>query len=195
MRTVTIERTYFTVRELQAHNGGGFVRALDEYARKECEWADFSDEWASLHALDKITGWQRRDYHGANWSDVWDMSGRRAWAWLENVVLSDLRIPWQGHRRRDVARYMKAYPKGSTAYRPGTVEPCPLTGYYTDEVLLDALRDGIRVGSDLRQVMHELEHVIATLCDEELDYRTSEEAFIERAEEEGWEFLADGSQV
>jgi hypothetical protein len=188
MRTVTIERTYYTVAELQKHNGGGFDRALDEYAQQECAWQDWSDEWASLKALDKHVGYDRsgRVYaYGGGLDETADLTGRRAWAWLENVVLGPLRKPWipTVGKRRD--RYT----------RPGKVPDCPFTGFYVDEVLLDSLRDSLRAGMSVGDAMLALESVVQKVCDEEMDYRTSEEAFIEKAEDEGWEFTKEGRRV
>jgi len=187
MRTVTIERTYYTVAELQKHNGGGFTRALDEYAQQECAWQDWSDERASLKALDEHVGYRRdaRWYHDDGLGDCSGLEGRRAWAWLENVVLGPLRKPWipTVGKRRD--RYT----------RPGKVPDCPFTGLYVDEVLLDSLRDSLRAGMSVGDAMLALESVVQKVCDDEMDYRTSEEAFIEKAEDNGWEFLVDGRRV
>jgi hypothetical protein len=182
---VTIERTYYTVRELKEQGGNGFYRALDEYAQQECEWQDWSDEWASLKALDALTGYTRdryRAYRGGL-AETADLTGRRAWAWLENVVLTPLRVGWLPIAKR--GRYT----------RPGRVPDCPFTGFYMDEVLLDDLRDSLRSGMSVGDAMLALEGKVQRVIDEELDYRTSEEAFIERAENEGWEFTGAGERA
>jgi hypothetical protein len=196
VRTVTIERTYYTVRELQKHPGGGFVRALDEYAQQECEWQDWSDEWGSLKALDDAAGYKRhaRWYHDDGLGDCAELTGPRALAWLENVVVGPLRLPWGymsapgplGQERRKHARYKQ---------RPGTVPDCPFTGFYMDEVLLDDLRDSLRGGMSVGDAMLALEAKVQRVIDDELDYRTSEDAFIEKADDEGWEFLVTGQKV
>jgi hypothetical protein len=196
MRVVTMERTYFTVEELRQHPGNGFVRALDEHFARECDWQDWSDEWASLKALDEHVGYRRqaRWYHDDGLGDCAELTGARAWAWLENVVLGPLRLPWGymaapgplGVDRRKNARYRQ---------RPGKVPACPFTGYYTDETLLDSLRESLAAGMSVGDAMLGLEAVILKVCEDELDYRTSEEAFIEKAEEEGWEFLVTGERV
>lgn len=196
MRTVTIERTYYTVRELKMHPGDGFTRALDEYAQQECAWQDTSDEWASLRALDDAVGYRReaRWYDDRGLGECAELTGRRAFAWLENVAIGPLRLPWGsmsapgplGQERRKHARYKQ---------RPGTVPDCPLTGFYMDEVLLDDLRDSLRGGMSVGDAMLALEAKVQRVIDDELDYRTSEEAFIERAEDEGWEFLVTGQKV
>jgi hypothetical protein len=196
VRTVTIERTYYTVRELEKGSPTGFARALDEYAQQECEWQDWSDEAASLKALDDLVGYSRNypGYSHRGLGDCAELTGPRALAWLENVVIGPLRLRWGymsapgpwGQERRKHARYKE---------RPGTVPSCPLTGYYTDEVLLDDLRDSLRGGMSVGDAMLALETKLQRLIDEELDYRTSEEAFIERAEDEGWEFLSSGQKV
>jgi hypothetical protein len=194
MRTVTIERTYYTVRELQEQPGGGFDRALDEYAQQECQWQDWSDEWASLKALDDAVGYRRsqRWYHDDGLGETSDLTGRRAWAWLENAVLAEHRIPWQSLSHRGKRRAMARH---GIYYRAGRVQPCPFTGFYMDEVLLDSLRDSLRAGMSVGDAMLTLEAVVQKVCDEELDYRTSEEAFIEKADDLGWEFSLEGERV
>lgn len=185
MRTVTIERTYYTVRELQMHPGGGFGRAFDDYCQQECEWQDWSDEWASLKALDDAVGYARQypSYSHRGLGDTADLTGRRAWAWLENSVLGPLRVKWLSIAKR--GRYT----------RPGMVPDCPFTGFYMDEVLLDSLRDSLRAGMSVGDAMLALEGEVQKVIDAELDYRTTEEAFIEKAEDNGWEFLVDGRRV
>lgn len=196
MRTVTIERTYYTVRELQLHKGSGFDNAVTEFASDEVGYEDWSDEWASLKALDDAVGFGRdhhRHYRGGL-DEVGDLTGKRAWAWLENVVLAPLRLPWGymsapgplGQDRRKNARYKQ---------RPGTVPPCPFTGYYTDEVLLDHLRGAFAAGMSVADAMLGAAATIEKVIEDEWEYRTSEEAFIERAENEVWEFLVTGQRV
>lgn len=199
MRTETITRNVLTVRELRAMHPQGFARAFEAHCQSELQWADWSDEWDSLKALDTIAGWNR-GYSGywwadRNYGDTWALTGKRAWAWLENVVLSDLRIPWDGQRRREVAKYMRAYPKGSTAYRPGTVEPCPLTGFYMDEVILGALREGIADGEQIGHVMASLVDVVERQINEELDARCHEDYFIERCLDLDTEFYENGDEA
>jgi hypothetical protein len=182
---VTIERTYYTVRELKEQGGNGFVRALDEYAQQECAWQDTSDEWASLKALDDHVGYRRhaRWYHDDGLGDCSELDGARALAWLENVVLGPLRVKWLPIAKR--GRYT----------RPGRVPDCPFTGFYMDEVILDDLRDSLRSGMSVGDAMLALEGKVQRVIDEELDYRTSEDAFIERAEDEGWEFTEAGERA
>jgi hypothetical protein len=196
MRTETITRTIFTIEELREHSEQAFTRAHDEYATSECEWQDRSDEWASLKALDDHVGYRRqaRWYHDDGLGDCAGLEGARAWAWLENVVLGPLRLPWGymsapgplGADRRKNARYRE---------RPGTVPACPFTGYYTDETLLDSLRESLAAGVSVGDAMLGLEAVIQKVCDDELDYLTSEKGFIEKAAGLEWEFYATGEKV
>jgi hypothetical protein len=191
---VTIERTYYTVRELQKGSPEGFARALDEYARQECEWQDWSDEWASLKALDEVVGYQRgyARYGATGMGSAEDFTGRRAWAWLENVVLADYRIPWEPisrpGRRRKVAGY-------GSHYRAGMVEPCPFTGFYMDELLIEDLRESLRAGMSVGDAMRVLQAEVVRVIDDEMDYRTSEEAFVEKATDLDWEFTSSGQRV
>lgn len=196
MRTETITRTIYTIKELREHSEQAFTRAHDEFAANECEWQDRSDEWGSLKALDDHVGYKReaRWYHGDGLGDCSELEGRRAWAWLENVVLDPLRLPWGymsapgpvGQDRRKHARYKQ---------RPGTIPDCPFTGFYMDEVLLDSLRESLAAGMSVGDAMLGLTAVVQKVCDDELDYLTSAEGFIEKATDLEWEFYASGEKV
>jgi hypothetical protein len=195
MRTETVTRTVFTAAELKQHFPAGFVRALDDYARDECTWADWSDEWNSLQALDDAVRYKRdhrRWYHrDGGLGDTAELTGKRAFAWLENVLLGPLRVPFGymgapgplGVERRKHARYKE---------RPGTVPFAPLTGFYLDDVLIEELRIRFRNGESVGEAMGALGAVTEEVCNREMDYLTSEAAFLERSSEEGWEFTEDG---
>lgn len=187
--------TLFSADELAALPGSGFGRAFDYYCQEECRWADWSDEWASLRALDNHVGYGRNypAYSHRGLGDSAGLTGLRAWAWLENVVLGPLRLPWGsmsapgplGQDRRRRARYRM---------RPGRVPDCPLTGFYMDEVILADLRDSIRGGMSVGDAMLALEATVQRTCDAELDSRCTEEEFLSRAADEGWMFTEDGER-
>ena len=185
MRTETIVRELFTVTELRELHPAGFARALDEHAQSECNWADWSDEQASLKALDDAVGYDRgyRHGYGGGLADTATLEGRRAWAWMENSLLGPLRVKWLPISKR--GRYT----------RPGRVPDCPLTGYYTDEELIDALRESFAAGMSVGDAMLGLEDRIRKVCDDELDYRTSEEGFIEDSENNEYEYTRNGERA
>jgi len=196
MRTETIVRVLYTVEELQEQHPRGFDRAHSDYSQDEYAWADHSDEWASLREFDRVVGFTR-GYRGDVWgglSDHAELTGRRAWAWLENEVLADYRLPWKpitgsatySAERRKNAKYRQ---------RPGTIPPCPFTGYYTDEVILDEVRECLRSGGTVYDAVLGLEAAIQREVDRDLEYRTSEEGFIEWAANNDVEFTEAGERA
>lgn len=203
MRTETITRTVYTVRELQEHHPAAFARALETHNQRECEWDDRSDDLASLSAIDKAVGYSRgyANYGADGLGDAAEFTGRRAWAWLENRLLADVRIPWSpmwSHPldwRRKASQKRREFSRHGMYYRPGRVEPCPFTGYYMDEVLLDDLRESLRSGMTVGDAMLGLAATMSRVCDEELDSRTTEDYFIERSEDLEVEFLSNGTAL
>jgi hypothetical protein len=198
MRTITRTTVVYTAEELQQQHPRGFTRAHDTYAMREQEWQDTSDEWGSLKAFDERIGYRRDRYQD------WDLTrglgeasgftGRRAWAWLENVVLADLRVPWS-----PITRYgwLSADRQKHARYQewPGTVPSCPFTGFCVDEDILDSLRDSIRSGMTVGDAVRSLEDMVQRVIDADLEYRCSEEAFLEHAADNDLEFDETGAQV
>lgn len=184
----TIEKVIYTAQELREQHPAGFARAFEAHCQSEMQWADWSDEWASLKAVDKAAGWDRgyRAYWWAdrNADDVWSLEGRRAWAWLENVLLGPLREPWRKPGKR--SRWTK----------PGHVPDCPFTGYYMDDVILDAIRDGLlRRGMTVGQVFAGLPDEVERVINGEIESRCDEDYFIERADDSELEFYENGEQA
>lgn len=102
----------------------------------------------------------------------------RCMAWLENNVLGPLRI-----RRR--ARYT----------RVGAVPSCPFTGYCVDDDLLDALRTAAREGRSPHEWPRLLRDESERLWERELEWQSREDAFVEAADANGWEFDEQGRMV
>lgn len=117
--------------------------------------------------------------------DILDLSGPRALAWLENHILSPLRIPWSGPERRRLARF-------GPYYRPGLVKPCPLTGVCYDEDLLSTLACTLRDGATVREAIQAFFHTARTLIAQEQENFESIEYATEVAEQSGpWEWPDD----
>lgn len=143
-------------------------------------WEPGADEvFDSIKAIVKaadctLTDWSIGAYNRHNYitvsgdDDRLDLEGPRALAWLENVVLGPLRVPWQGKRRREVAKY--GWP-----YRPGLVPPCPLTWVYCDESLLDALKGSLRSGMTVRDSLQSLADTAGRLLEDEWEAYHSED--------------------
>lgn len=75
---------------------------------------------------------------------------------------------------------------------------CPLTGYYLDNVILGPVMDFLRnprEGITFKQLMNECLDAWGQGCVEDVRYCTSQEAFIEECEANGWEFFEDGRRV
>ena len=190
----TIETTVYTIDELSPE---AFDRARIDYAQTY-ENTTATDDMVSLREFVAATGMRLTNYDiGANSysslrvdgdDDILSMSGRRAWAWLENRVLADKRIPWTGSRRASVRKY-------GWAYRPGMVTPCPWTGYYMDERLLESFRESLRDGMTVRDSFAALADTIRLAWEEDYDHATGEDGFRELARANSWEFAADGSMA
>lgn len=190
----------YTIAELQEQFPDGYRAALAQYQRDvdRDPYIPWQDEIAdSLKAVYEAAGVSYSDlafgvcYRGTGVrikSDGLDIAGRRAWAWLENNLLSGLRVPFKGKRRWEVSKY-------GAAYRAGVVPPCPLTGYCADEDFLDSLRESIKDGATVKDALSWLPAVAARLLESELEYQRSEEAFFEEAACNLWEYDSEGNRV
>ena len=110
---------------------------------------------------------------------------RKSMAWLENRVLSYLRIPYTGKERKNLRKYGKFY-------YAGKIKPCPLTGVCYDDDLIDELIKTIRAGNCPRIAIQRVFDKACKLLQEEYKYRCSAEAFIECSECNGWEYYKSG---
>lgn len=190
----TIETTLYTIDEISPE---AFDRARIDYAQTY-ENTSAHDDMGSLRAFVAAAGMRLTDYDIGAYSysslrvdgdaDVLAMSGRRAWAWLENRVLAAKRIPWTGSSRASVRKY-------GWAYRPGRITPCPWTGYHMDEVLLASFRASLRDGMTVRDSFAALADTIRRAWEEDYADATGEEGFRDLARANGWEFTADGSMA
>lgn len=183
MKDITV--TLYTAEELKSANPEAFEKAFERFQSQQDEifWTDETIE--SLKETFKHSNIDLEDYNlDAAYpthsfirfdmdNDVYDLSGVRAQAWLENNLLSDLRIPFSGPRRWEVAKY-------GSYYRPGMIKPCPFTGYCADEDFLESLQNDIKAGKCLGDAYKNLAHVAGTLLSNELEYQTSEEHFLEQ---------------
>lgn len=193
MRIETIERTLYTAAELQEMHPDGFERARQWYYEMEAQdnWAG-REVWDSLFALWEAAGYvDMGEYRGGYLreggdSDSADLTGARALAWFEHTLQEPYRIPWTGPRRREVARY--GWP-----YRPGRVPPCPLTGVCYDDDLLNDLKADLVGGMTVLDALRALYANTERIVEEDLEYRTEPEQFIEAAECNEWEFTEDGT--
>lgn len=195
----TIETTIYTLPELRDLDHRAYEKALDAM-RKMLQGDQFyTDEiYASLKAVLEACGVSIGhrmgfSYHNPHFNiehyyqqEIADLCGPRAMAWLENNLLADLRIPWSG-KVRNMVRKHGAY------YRPGMILPCPLTGMCYDHDFIDSLVQDARSGRiTLGDSFRGLRDLADRIAESEMEYRLSEEALLEDAECNGFEFTAEG---
>lgn len=179
----------YTAEELREQHPAGFARALDKHRDNVMneDSAFYTEEiYDSMRNVWAAAGYSEGRY-GMD-PDVAALTGKRAWAWFEHKLQEPYRIPWQGQLRRYYAQFGRYY-------RPGMVPPCPFTGVSYDEDMLDDIRDTLRRGGTVGNALGNLRNVADRLADAELEYRCSEEAFLEDAEANNWEYTEDGEFV
>ena len=182
--------TVYTPQELKERDLDAFNAAFQRYKdeQMDCPIVPWEQETIeSLKALIKaidgveLVDWRLGTEEHRNFirlkfdnDDVRHLSGSRAMAWLENNLLTNLRIPFKGKRRWDVAKYGKPY-------RPGKIEPCPFTGYCVDDDLLDVLTENIvDNGMCVEDALHDLAREVGSILYNEWEWILSEEAFLEQ---------------
>ena len=206
----TIETTVYSANELKAQFPDAFERALKHYQdgcdrSGEIPWQ--AEIFDSLKGLFEAAGVKLKNYNlGASWNrgnnidaifsqdEAGELTGARAFAWIENNILAPLRIPWTGARRWKMARHNLAYVSCGNCrpYSAGLVPPCPFTGYCADESFIDGLLKAVRSGDTLKEAFEGLTSTYATLIEEEMEQERSEETFLDRASD--WQFTEDGDQ-
>lgn len=194
MKTHTIQT--YSIHELKDQFPNGYKRAVRNWQDNAHEIPWVYETCESLKQCVKMAGLKLRDWNlgpynrnnfiRIEWNDdVANMDGARAFAWLENNLFAQFRIPWKGQGRDSVRKYGKDY-------RPGLVKPCPLTGYCADEDYLTELRDAVKHGSSLESAFEGLADICQKLLEEELDAYMSEEYFAEHADCNELQFTEDG---
>lgn len=116
------------------------------------------------------------------------LSGKRAFAWIENNLLSKIRVPYYGNARQDLKKY-------GNAYYAGHVKPCPFTGFYFDENLLESLLKDIKEGSTLKTAFEGLAQEYEKTLNNEIEYVNSDEYIRQELRENDDNFTAEGNQI
>ena len=196
-------RTLYSASELKEKFPDAFERAHRDFCYNQTEilWSDeIIDslkgifEYASInlrdYSIDGICGYSSVKFDMDE--NVRELSGKRAFAWIENNLLSKIRVPFApisaDPKRREYAKY-------GSGYRPGQVKCCPFTGYCADDDFLDALLKDIKDGSCLGDAFKGLADVAGKLRGQENDYQQTEEYFLDHADANGYEFDQTGTQV
>ena len=178
MKTINI----YTLQELKENFPDVYDKAYEKYT-DSVEWLPHADEvMDSFKEVFKHSGIILKDWSIGAWhyshvyfdldEDIGNLSGARAFAWLENNLLSSLRIPWYGEKRKNLRKYGRYY-------RPGMIEPCPFTGCGFDEDFLESLYNNIKSGMCIQDSYSDLADVARKLLENEYENVTSEEYFLE----------------
>lgn len=118
-------------------------------------------------------------------SDAENLSGKRAFAWLENNLINDYRIPFTGNMRKEYRKY-------GEYYRAGMIKSCPFTGYCADDDYIDSLYEDIKSGCTLKEAFENLATVAQRLIRNEIEAQNSDECIREHIEANDYEFTEDG---
>lgn len=111
-----------------------------------------------------------------------DVGGVRAYTYIINS-LERYRIPY-GCRHKNY----KDYCRYGRPYRAGNIEPCPFTGYYMDELLIDELLRRCLQGDMLVEALNGLNYLISEILAED------EQQYIEDHYEDTL-FTIDGTEL
>jgi len=192
MKTVTIKLYEFT--ELTETSK---QTALNNYRNtiSEIFWADeivdsvkaLFEACNGIELIDYSLG-ERGSYVKIRFfEDAEELTGKRAIAWIENNLLSNLRIPYSKHNgeRQRMAQY-RAY------YRPGMIKPCPFTGCCYDEDILGQLRADIKNGESLYYAFKNIADTAQRLISEEAENQSSDEYIEEFFQSNEYMFTANG---
>lgn len=172
-------------------------KAIERFRELNNEDNFYTDEIVdSLKGLfDKCSGITLRDYSLGDYrshvkinfsqSVVYEMTGKRAIAWLENNLYAGLRIPFKHSKRKEFLKY-------GEGYRAGQIKPCPFTGVCYDEDYIMALNDSLKAGESLGEAFEGLAHTATKLIESEQEYRNSDKAIIETIEANDYDFTLNG---
>jgi hypothetical protein len=186
----------YSPQELKELNERGFERALENWrsSQEEIFWTDEIIESMKAtfeHSGIALRNWSIGAYSHSHVefdmeSDVKELSGNRAMAWLENNLLGGLR-----EKRTFIQRVTK-YVTWNDFTQHNQIPSCPFTGYCADEDFIESLMNDIKSGDTLRDAYSNLADVARKLFENELDYQTSEEYFLEQ---EDLLFTEDGKPL
>lgn len=143
---------------------------------------------ANIRMLDYQLGLQRSFIKHDLDSNVAELSGARALAWLENNLFCKLRVTRAQYlkNRKDNFRY---------GYRIGKIKDCPLTGYCADDDFIDDLLNNVKSGNTLGDSFRWLADKYESILQGEYDYQNSDEYIDEHLEANEYEFDESGDLV
>lgn len=173
--------------------------AIEKYKEKNTEifWQDETIE--SLKGLfENCNGIKLKDYSLGEYNsnidvefsqdEVENISGKRAFAWIENNLLSNIRIPYKHDKRKEYLKY-------GEGYKSGQIKSCPFTGYCADENFLDCLMESIKSGMNLKKSFESLASEYQKIINNEIEYQNSDDYIIEHMLANDYQFLNNGQAV
>lgn len=197
-------RTLYSASELKEKFPDAFERAHRDFCNDQTEILWDGEIMDSLKGIFSAANVNLRDYsidgicgHSTVKFDmeneIFGMTGKRAFAWIENNLLSKLRIPQTSlsvktSKRRELAQY-------GSYYRAGMVKPCPFTGYCADDDFIEALLKDIKSGECLGDAFKGLADAAGKMREAENDYQQTEEYFLDHAEANDYEFDENGKRI
>jgi hypothetical protein len=203
MKTIKV----YTPAELKKKNPVAFEKAHQRWNDNNTEIPWMGEIIDSLKAVFDASGINLRDYsidaYGYSSvrfdmkSDVRELQGQRALAWLENNLLADLRYKdgirhikervWKSEHVKSVSRA-----DGVFIHKVGELKSCPFTGVCFDEDMLESLQKSIKAGDTLEDAYNELASVAAKAFSDEIEQSQSEEEFLAQ---DHLEYTIDGRLV
>lgn len=177
MKTIKIE--VFTLQELEEQAPTAFSKVYSEFFGHG-DWPWFKETVESLKAFVEALDYQLDSYRlspgsyrdhilcSPKYDGVEDIYGVRAYAHIQNC-LDRYRIPYgcKHKKYKDYRRYNKSYADGYNPYSAGKIEPCPFTGYYLDEILVEEVEAAVLKGQSLREAINDLHHMLAKVIDDD----------------------------
>lgn len=191
MKTHTI--TTYSFEELSDEAKQHAVKKWREH-NYEIHWQD--EIFDSLKAVYKAANITIRDYSLGLCSYsyikidldeyIGDLTGARAFAWIENNLLHKLRISNTLENRKKHIKY-------GQYYRIGMVKPCPFTGVCYDENFLSCITESIKSGDSLKDIFtRRLIEEYVRILQAEYDDQNSDEYIIDTITANQYEFTENG---
>ena len=118
------------------------------------------------------------------------LSGKRAFAWIENNLLSHLRIGY--NLKSEKNKRLRSLGKN---YRPENIKPCPFTGICYDENLLETLLKEIKNGYNLIEAFYFTKQEVKTIIEREQEYLLSDERIINEIKDQDMLFHENGKII
>jgi hypothetical protein len=207
----------YSLQHLKRYYPEGYKKAFEKYQDNCDRYGDIPRQDETIDSLKALfmacsgvtlKDWNLGAYNRGNFlrcefsqDGAEDLSGPRAMAWLENNLLSGLRIKaWplcdkmdgQTYKNRNSRYWIVGDSKGRRGHA-GEIPDCPLTGYCMDDDLIDSLRKDTKDGDTLRCAFEHLADVVRRILEQESDYQRSEECFREQNADQ--EYTKEGEGI